>query len=167
MPYVKLESRRPASRDVTRDIVTFMFSADTCDMAATNAKKLENLNAAAANRQQRRRRRMAARGRPDTAVVDRAIVEALAFALAVTPASADSVTAAVVSVSTLTATTLAILVDREGNDRRETAMALKLRLQERPIHRDPSFVPSLYPDPDRQAERLTIAQQARQSAANA
>lgn len=109
---------------------------------------------------------MAARGRPDTAVVDRAIVEALAFALAVTPTSAGTVTASVVSVSTLTATTLAILVDREGNDRRETAMALKLRLQERPMHRDPSFVPSLYPDADRQADRLTMARQARKAAAN-
>lgn len=142
-----------------------MHSANTRTMAATYAKKLENLNAAAADRQQRRRWRMAERGRPDTAVVDRAIVEALAFALAVTPTSAGSVTAAVISVSTLTATTMSILVDREGNDRRETAMALKLRLQERPTHSDPSFVPSLYPDADRQAERLTIAQQAREAAA--
>lgn len=133
-------------------------------MAATNAKKLEKIQAAAADRQQIRRERMAARGRPDTAVCDRALVEALSFTLAVTPTSAGNVGGATVSVSTLVASALAILVDREGYDRSETAMALKLRLQERPAHRDPSFIPSLYPDADRQSERLTIANDAREAA---
>lgn len=141
-----------------------MPRADILCMAATNAKKLEKLNADAASRQQRRRARLDARRRPDTAVVDRAIVEALSFTLAVTPTFAGSVTAATVSVSTLTATAMAVLVDREGFDRRETAAALKLRLKERPMHRDPSFVPSLYPDAASQAERLTAAMEARQAA---
>ena len=90
-------------------------------MAGTHAKKLQSINAAAADRQRGRRERMLARGRPDTMVVDRALVEALSFTLSVTPTSSTNVTAATVSVSTLTATALAILVDREGYDRRETA----------------------------------------------
>ena len=133
-------------------------------MAGTHAKKLQSINAAAADRQRGRRERMLARGRPDTMVVDRTLVEALSFTLSVTPTSSTNVTAATVSVSTLTATALAILVDREGYDRRETAMALKLRLQQRATHRDPSFIPSLYPDADRQSGRLTIAQEARETA---
>lgn len=134
-------------------------------MAGTNAKKLEALKADAADRQQRRRQRLLERKRPDTAVVDRVLVETLAYVLAATPTTADSVHKAGLTVSTLVSTAKRILVEREGYDPAETAKAIKLRLDARPQHFDPTYIPSLNPDHAGQAERLTIAREAREAAA--
>lgn len=104
---------------------------------------------------------MLARGKPATQVCDRVIVEAFAFLLASTPATAENVRSKMISVSTLTALAKTILIDREGYLPAPTAAALKLRLGQREAHDDPSYTPSLVPDPILQMQRIAQGHNAR------
>lgn len=130
-------------------------------MARTNAKKREGQLAAARKRQADRRARMRATGKPDTNTVDKAVMEALAYTMASTQTTSVNVTATTISVSTLVWTAITILVDREGFDRAQSKAALKLRLRQREEHLDPSYVPSLVPDPVLQMQRMHQASNAR------
>lgn len=127
-------------------------------MARTNAQKRAQSLAAGRARQDRRRAKMAAAGKPLTAKVDAALVEALAFEIAaevLEGARGD----AYVAVGSLMETALAILVGRQGYDRKQSKLAIATRMALRDEHRDPSYVPSLYPIPSLQAARAAIAQQ--------
>ena len=116
-------------------------------MARTNAQKRKQALAAGRARQDRRRARMAAAGKPITARVDSALVEALAVEIAAEVregARAD----AYISVSAIMETALAVLCDRQGFDRRQSKLAIATRMSLRDEHRDPSYVPSLRPEED-------------------
>lgn len=96
-------------------------------------------------------------GKPLTAKVDAALVEALAFEIAsevLEGARGD----AYVLVSSLVETALQVLVDRQGYDRKQAKLAIAQRMALRDDHRNPSYVPSLRPDADLQAARAAIAQ---------
>jgi hypothetical protein len=124
-------------------------------MARTNAQKRAQALAAGRARQERRRDRMAALGKPQSVRVDSALVEAMAFEIArevLDGARAD----AHISASDLIETALSILVDRQGYDRRQSKLAIATRMSLRDEHRDPSFIPSLRPDPTAQAARAEI-----------
>jgi hypothetical protein len=98
---------------------------------------------------------MAAAGKPITAKVDAALVEALSFLLAaevLDGARADLY----FSASALMETALAVLCDRQGYDRRQSKLAIATRMSLRDKHRDPSFIPSLHADPIAQALRAEI-----------
>lgn len=126
-------------------------------MARTNKQKRQAALAAGRARQDRRRARMAAAGKPLTARVDAALVEALAFEIAaevLEGARGD----AYVAVGSLMETALAILVDRQGYDGKQSKLAIATRMSLRDEHRDPSFIPSLHPIPILQAARAAIAQ---------
>ena len=121
-------------------------------MARTNAQKKAQGLAAGRARQDRRRDKLAAIGRPITAKVDSALVEALSFQIAnevLDGARAD----AHVSIADLMETALQVLVDRQGYNRRQSKIAIATRMNLRDEHRDPSFIPSLRPDPAAQAAR--------------
>jgi hypothetical protein len=136
-----------------------MMAGDLQKMARTNAQKLQDLNAAGNARQAKRRAGMEERGRPETAVVNTAIVEALAFVIAqavLTAASADARAdplTLTVSVRAIKRVALSVLVDRKGFDREECKIALGQRLSLRDEHMAPSYIPSLRPDPIQQAAR--------------
>lgn len=127
-------------------------------MARTNKQKRAQALAAGRARQDRRRAKMAAAGKPLTARVDAALVEALAFEIAaevLEGARGD----AYVAVGSLMETALAVLVDRMGYDRKQSKIAIAQRMSLRDEHRDPSFIPSLHPDASAQAARAAIAQE--------
>ena len=126
-------------------------------MARTNKQKRAQALAAGRARQDRRREKMAALGKPLTAKVDGAIVEALAFNLADAVLSGAQ-TDAYLSVGELVETALVILVDRMGYDRKQSKLAIATRMSLRDEHRDPSYIPSLHPIPSLQAARAAIAQ---------
>lgn len=131
-------------------------------MGRNNLQKRRDTNAAARERQARRRARMSAIGRPDSAATDRAIVEALSFTMASTKRTTSDPHDQSANVSTLVRTALTILADREGYDRRESAAAIKLRLDRRSEHLEPSYLPSFNADADRQLERIRMVSTARQ-----
>lgn len=126
-------------------------------MARTNKQKRQAALAAGRARQDRRRAKMAAAGKPLTAKVDAALVEAMAFKIAaeVLSGARDD---AYVSVGELVETALAVLVDRQGYDSKQAKLAIATRMSLRDEHRDPSYVPSLYPNADLQATRAARAQ---------
>ena len=128
-------------------------------MARTNAQKRAQALAAGRARQDRRREKMAALGKPLTARVDAALVEAMAFNLADAVLSGAQ-TDAYLSVGELVETALTILVDRQGYHRRQSKLAIAQRMSLRDEHRDPSFIPSLHPIPSLQSARAAITQNA-------
>lgn len=96
--------------------------------------------------------------RPDTGKVDSALVEALSFVVSTLAiAQHGGSTTAVPSIRLITDTAIAILVDRQGYDRRLAKLAIASRLRQRSQHLDPSYVPSLQPDPVQQAARAYSA----------
>lgn len=129
----------------------------------TNAQKLKDIQTAAATRQQKRRAGMRDRGRPDTTVTDMALVEAMSFVIAsraVSTLNADKNAdprsfkdALSLPVTAIRDAALEVLVGRKGFDPRESRIAIGLRLAMRSEHLEPSFIPSLQPDPVAQAER--------------
>jgi len=124
-------------------------------MARTNAQKRAQSLAAGRARQDRRREKLSAMGKPITSKVDAALVEALAFEIAaevLEGARAD----AYVSVASLMETALAVLCDRQGYDRRQAKIAIATRMSLRLEHSDPSYIPSLRPDPAAQSARTEI-----------
>jgi len=126
-------------------------------MARTNKQKRAQALAAGRARQDRRREKMAALGKPLTSKVDAALVEAMAFNIADAVLSGAQ-TDAYLSAGELVETALTILVDRQGYDRKQSKLAIATRMSLRDEHRDPSYVPSLHPNPDLQAARAAIAQ---------
>lgn len=126
-------------------------------MARTNKQKRQASLAAGRARQNRRRERMAALGKPLTARVDAALVEAVAFEIAAAVLSGAETNASL-PISNVIDTALAVLVDRQGYDRKQAKLAIATRMSLRDEHRDPSFIPSLHPIPSLQAARAAIAQ---------
>jgi len=97
-------------------------------------------------RQAERRERKRLAGEPLTGVVDRVIVEAMAFELARTKVRADQLATASVNVGDMLKTALRILSKREGYNRDASKAALASRLAKRPEHDDAGCIPSLHPD---------------------
>lgn len=125
-------------------------------MARTNAQKRKTRLKANAGQQSARRERMAAEGKPDTGRVDLALVEALRFAVSTLARDMEHGRAplsgtAFVGLVTTTATD--ILVRRQGLDDRHSRRAVARRLKRCPSHLEPSYIPSLIPDPVAQAAR--------------
>lgn len=129
----------------------------------TNAQKLKDAQSAAAKRQCKRRVRLRAAGRPDTAPTDGDILEAVRFVLARElmltferdPASDSRQTVATIRLGLVDIRDAAqeILVVRNGYDAAHSRKAIVRRLAPKIEHRDPSYVPSLNPDPDAQSKR--------------
>ncbi|MCW5722219.1 MAG: hypothetical protein KIS86_13850 [Devosia sp.] len=124
-------------------------------MARTNAQKRAQSLAAGRARQDRRREKMAALGKPLTARVDSALVEAMAFEIAAAVLSGASTNASL-PIANLVDSALAILVDRQRYDLKQSKMAIAQRMGLRPEHRDPSFIPSLHPNAEMQAARAAM-----------
>ncbi len=75
--------------------------------------------------------------------------------IATTPAAGTNLA---VGVPGIIATALAILSDRQGFNRAHSKRALKLRIQPRKEHDDPSYIPSKNPSESLQADRKLIAE---------
>lgn len=119
-------------------------------MARTNAQKRADRLRANAGQQAARRARMSAEGRPDTGVVDLALIEAMAFAvstLAIDVQSGRPAMAAQDFIGLVTSSAVDILVRRKDHDDRNSRRAIARRLKQRPMHLDPGHIPSLRPDP--------------------
>ncbi len=89
---------------------------------------------------------MRADGRPLTGVVDRVIVESIAFEMARTPLPSWGLAGAVVPVARILKTARTILVDREGYDPEASKAAVLGRLGRRPEHGHVHSIPSLHPE---------------------
>lgn len=136
----------------------------------TNAQKLQDINAAAVTRQRKRRTGMRDRGRPDTTVTDMALVEAISFVIAAQAMStlhanpeADPRSfkhGLALPILAIRDAAVQVLVDRKGFNPKESRIAIGLRLAMRKDHLQPSFIPSLQPDPVAQAERRSEFQAA-------
>lgn len=102
--------------------------------------------AADRKRQAERRERLRLARVPLTGVVDRVLIEAMAFQLARTRVNAEDLASSTVAVGPVLKTAVRILVEREGYDRDASKAAIASRLAARPEHEDPNCVPSLHPD---------------------
>lgn len=146
------------------DIVTFVGRHHRALMR-TNKQKLQAAQAAAAERQGKRRVRMRAAGRPDTAPTDAALIEALRFVMAQElvstlerdPAAKSRQTVATMKLGLIDIrdAALEVLVGRLGYDPVHSRRAIAHRLAPKVEHRDPSYVPSLYPDSAAQRSRAS------------
>lgn len=96
-------------------------------------------------RQQRRRDRLRAEKAPQTHAVERAIVEAMSFAIQKSRAGGTRQPEVHAFIWMFGKTVEAILADRLGYDREASMAALKAALRRRPGHLSPDFIPTLKP----------------------
>jgi hypothetical protein len=96
-------------------------------------------------RQQRRRARLDDEKIPQTHAVERAIVEAMSFAIQKSREGGNRHSEVHAFIWMFGKTVEAILADRLGYDRDGSLTALKTALRRRPGHLSPDFIPTLKP----------------------
>ncbi|MDC9822971.1 hypothetical protein PRN20_04445 [Devosia sp. ZB163] len=96
-------------------------------------------------RQQRRRDRLRNENVPQTHAIERAVVEAMSFAIQKSRETGTRHAEVHAFLVMFGKTVEAILVDRQGYDREASLAALKTALRRRPGHLSPDFIPTLRP----------------------